>query len=269
MNVLETPEEKKSFAITSAIFVIIALICVFFGLTYMDPPPENGIAVNFGTSDNGRGDVEPAETQAAAAQPVSQPVEAQEDLATQDDDSPVVAPKKEKVKPVKTPAKTTPTKTTPTKEVKEEVKQTVNSAASNMIKGKGKTPSSGEGDGDSDGNKGQLNGTMYGNSYYGSGNGSGTGSGNGTKWGLKGRSLAGNDKIIQKCDEAGRIIIQVTVNKEGRVINAQYSAKGSNSTSQCLIQPAIATAKTFKWNQAADAPDSQIGFVEINFSVGE
>ena len=35
------------------------------------------------------------------------------------------------------------------------------------------------------------------------------------------------------------------------------------------IQPAIATAKTFKWNQAPDAPDSQIGFVEINFSVGE
>ena len=269
MNVLETPEEKKSFAITSAIFVIIALICIFFGLTYLDPPPENGIAVNFGTSDNGRGDVEPAETQAAAAQPVSQPVTAQEDLLTQDNDSEIVAPKKEKVKPVKTPTKTTPTKTTPTKEVKEEVKQTVNSAASNMIKGKGKTPSSGEGDGDSDGNKGQLNGTMYGNSYYGTGNGSGTGSGNGTKWGLKGRNLAGNDKIMQQCNESGRIIIQVTVNKQGRVTSAQYSAKGSNSTSQCLIQPAIATAKTFKWNQAADAPDEQIGFVEINFSVGE
>ena len=112
MNVLETPEEKKSFAITSVIFVIIALICLFFGLTYMDPPPENGIAVNFGTSDVGQGEVQPTEpVQAAAPQPTSQPVESQQDLATQDDDSPVVAPKKEKAKP--TP-KTTPTETTPT-----------------------------------------------------------------------------------------------------------------------------------------------------------
>lgn len=267
MNFIETPEEKKSFAITSGIFVIIALICIFFGLTYMDPPPENGIAVNFGTSDNGRGDVEPAETQAAAAQPVSKPVDAQEDLSTQDDDSPVVAPKKEKVKPITNPTKTTPTNTKPTTQPQQETKPTVNSAAANMVKGKGKNPSSGEGDGDADGNKGQLNGTMYGNSYWGSG--SGTGSGNGTKWGLKGRSLAGNDKVVQQCNEEGTIVIQVTVNKQGRVVSAQYSAKGSNSTSQCLIQPAIATAKTFKWNQALDAPDNQIGFVEINFRVGE
>jgi hypothetical protein len=267
MNVLETPEEKKSFAITSAIFVIIALICVFFGLTYLDPPPENGIAVNFGTSDNGKGDIEPAETQAAAPQPVSQPVTTQEDLLTQDNDSEIVAPKKEKVKPVKTSTEAPLKETKTTTETKETTKPTVNSAASNMIKGKGKTPSSGEGDGDADGNKGQVNGTLYGNSYYGTG--SGTGSGNGTKWGLKGRNLAGNDKILQQCNESGRIIIQVTVNKQGRVVDAQYSAKGSNSSSQCLIKPAIATAKTFRWNQAADAPDQQIGFVEINFSVGE
>lgn len=267
MNVLDTPEEKKSFAITSAIFVIIALICIFFGLTYMDPPPENGIAVNFGTSDNGRGDVEPAETQAAAQQPVSKPVESQDDLSTQEDDSPVVAPKKEKVKPNTTPTKTPPTKTNTKTETKEATKPTLNNAAANMIKGKGTKPSSGEGDGDADGNKGQISGTMYGNSYWG--NGTGTGSGSGTKWGLKGRNLAGNDKVVQQCNESGRIVIQVTVNKQGRVVDAQYSAKGSNSTSQCLIQPAIATAKTFKWNQAPDAPDSQIGFVEINFSVGE
>jgi len=87
--------------------------------------------------------------------------------------------------------------------------------------------------------------------------------------GLAGRSLAGNDKVIQQCNEEGTIVVQVTVNKQGRVIDAQYSAKGSNSTSQCLIKPAIATAKTFKWNQAPDAPDTQIGFVEINFRVGE
>ena len=33
-------------------------------------------------------------------------------------------------------------------------------------------------------------------------------------------------KIVQKCNEAGTIVVQVTVNKQGRVIDAQYSAKG-------------------------------------------
>ncbi|HBK84157.1 MAG TPA: energy transducer TonB [Flavobacterium sp.] len=267
MSILKTPEEQKSFLITSAIFVIIALLCMFLGLTYMDPPPENGIAVNFGTSNNGRGEVEPQETQTPTVQSASKPQETQENLATQNDESPITAPKKDVTKTDKTPIKTIETNTNPSKIAQEQVKQTINSAASNMIKGKGKSPSSGEGDGNKDGNKGQLNGSMYGNSYYG--NGSGTGSGSGTKWGLKGRSLAGNDKIVQKCNESGRIVIQVTVNKQGVVTAAQYTPNGSNSTSQCLIQPAIATAKTFRWNPAEDAPESQIGFVEINFSVGE
>ena len=53
MKFLETPEEKKSFTVTSVIFVILFLLFTIFGLTYMDPPPENGIAVNFGTTDTG------------------------------------------------------------------------------------------------------------------------------------------------------------------------------------------------------------------------
>jgi len=267
MNVLETPEEKKSFAITSAIFVIIALICIFFGLTYMDPPPENGIAVNFGTSDVGQGEIQPTEpVQASAPQTPSKPLESQENLSTQDDDSPVVAPKKEKVKP--TP-KTTPTETKPTTNTKPvEPTKPTNSVLDGMIKGKDKgTTTGGHGNDGEPGDKGNINGDLYANSFWG--NGKGTGSGNGTKWGLAGRSLSGNDKVVQQCNEEGTIVVQVTVNKQGRVISAQYSAKGSNSTSQCLIQPAIATAKTFKWNQAPDAPDTQIGFVEINFRVGE
>ncbi len=59
MKFLETPEEKKSFTITSVIFVILFLLFAIFGLTYMDPPPENGIAVNFGTSETGSGEIQP------------------------------------------------------------------------------------------------------------------------------------------------------------------------------------------------------------------
>ena len=33
----------------------------YFGMTYLDPPEEFGIAVNFGTSDVGMGDIQPTE----------------------------------------------------------------------------------------------------------------------------------------------------------------------------------------------------------------
>ena len=38
------------------------LVLIFFvGMTYLDPPEEYGIAVNFGTSDVGMGDIQPSE----------------------------------------------------------------------------------------------------------------------------------------------------------------------------------------------------------------
>ncbi|WP_438965927.1 energy transducer TonB [Flavobacterium sp.] len=266
MNLIETPEERKSFAITSGIFVIILLLCVFFGLTYMDPPPENGIAVNFGTSDVGKGDVEPAEAQQTAGQPTpSEPEVSKDNLQTQDDDSPVVAPEKIK-KVTKTPPKDTKTTKPVTEPVKAETPK-LNTAASNMIKGKGKTPSSGEGQGGGDGNQGQINGTIYGNSYWG--DGSGTGVGNGIKAGLKGRSVKGNSKVLQECNEEGTIVVKITVNRNGQVIGTEYSASGSTSASSCLKKAAFETAKTFKWSAAPDASDKQIGFIEVKFSLGE
>src|SRR5690606_32874364 len=101
MQFLETPEEKKSFAITSGIFAILLLIVLFFGLTYMDPPPENGIAVNFGTSDVGQGEIQPTEPiKSTPHQPVQPETSQNEDILSQDDESPVVVPpKKETIKP--------------------------------------------------------------------------------------------------------------------------------------------------------------------------
>ncbi len=58
---LETKEEKKSFTITVVIHVVIVLLLFLFGLKYFDPPIEQGIAVNFGTTDFGSGDVQPLE----------------------------------------------------------------------------------------------------------------------------------------------------------------------------------------------------------------
>ena len=111
MKFLETSEEKKSFTITAVIFVILFLLFTIFGLTYMDPPPENGIAVNFGTSETGSGEIQPTEpVQMSPDQAQSEPVPAEEDdVLTQDEEAPITLPKKEKTKPVTKPAETKPT----------------------------------------------------------------------------------------------------------------------------------------------------------------
>jgi hypothetical protein len=49
MKYLETEEEKKSFAITSVIFDSICSV-LLLRINFFPPPPENGIAINFGTT---------------------------------------------------------------------------------------------------------------------------------------------------------------------------------------------------------------------------
>ena len=269
MKFLESPEEKKSFAITSAIFVILLLMCLFLGLTYMDPPPENGIAINFGTSDVGQGEIQPTEAIQSAPQPtVSEPVPSQEDeVLTQDEDAPVVVEtKKETKKPVEKP------KETPKPKVVETPKpsQQTNNALSSILNGPKSdgTAQGGHGDDGLAGDKGDPNGSIYSNSFYGNGSGNGTGSGSGTGWGLAGRKLAGNTKKQQDCNEEGKVVVKIWVNRNGSVIKAERS-QGTTNTNPCLVNPALETAKSFKWQADADAPETQIGFVVINFKLGE
>ena len=53
MKYFKTEEEKKSLAITTVLFVIMFILFFYLGLTSLDPPPENGIAINFGTTEFG------------------------------------------------------------------------------------------------------------------------------------------------------------------------------------------------------------------------
>ena len=264
MKFLETPEEKKSFGITTALFVVMLLLFTFLGLTYMDPPPENGIAVNFGNSDTGSGDVQPIEPPKASEEiPQSQPEASQEQILTQDADAPITATKTEKPKK--------DTKPTPETKPVETPKKTVNSALDrikNAKKAEGDGQTSHGDDADGTGDKGNPNGSLYANSFYGSGTGDGTGTGKGTGWGLAGRKLAGNSKKVQDCNESGKVVVKIWVNNQGNVIRAER-AQGTTNTNPCLVNPALETAKTFKWQADPNAPDTQIGFVVVNFQLGE
>ena len=68
MAPFDTTHKRKSALITSVIAVLILLLMFVFGLTYLDPPEEFGIAVNFGTTDYGSGNQQPTEALKPAAQ---------------------------------------------------------------------------------------------------------------------------------------------------------------------------------------------------------
>ncbi len=259
--ILETKYEKRSFGITLVVFVVL-FIGFYFYILKDDPKiPEifegGQIAINFGTSDVGMGDIQPLEqVQTAPETSVKEVVEAPtKNLVTQTNvKAPVV-----KTSEVKSATSVT---TSP--------KKPNNSALNSIIKGPKQdgTSQSGHGDDNEGGDKGNPNGSLYANSFYGNGSGDGIGTGKGTGWGLAGRKLSGNSKRVQDCNESGKVVVKIWVNRQGNVIKAERS-QGTTNTNPCLVNPALETAKTFKWQPDANAPETQIGFVVVNFQVGE
>ncbi|MNF24661.1 Gram-negative bacterial tonB protein [compost metagenome] len=266
MKYLETKEEKKSFAITSIIFVILFVLFFYLGLTSLDPPPENGIAINFGTTEFGSGNIQPTEAiqSAPKTSAAKQATATDENVLSQDIEEAVVMKKTKKTQPTKETAKEEEVKPKP-KENPQPSKSTSDALSSliNGPKSDGKAKG-GEGNDKEAGDKGSLNGNPYSNSYYGSGSGTGDGRG----WGLNGRQIMSRGKEMQKCNEFGTVVVQITVNRNGNVIGAKYT-KGTTNTNPCLVEPALATARKYKWQPDPKAPETQIGFITVNFKLGE
>src|ERR1035437_8818710 len=108
---------------------------------------------------------------------------------------------------------------------------TINSRAKNAFGG-GKTDngsqSQGQGVTYGPGNQGSLGGTP-GAKQYGLGDGSGNGTGNGTSFSLEGRSSLKLPPPIFPGNEGGTVVVEVTVNKFGKVTEARPGAKGTNT----------------------------------------
>ena len=234
-------------------------------MTSLDPPPENGIAINFGTTDFGSGNIQPTEAiqSAPKATAAKEAAASNDDVLSQDIEEAVVIKEAKKIQPTKQTAKEE-VKPKP-KEIPKPSKSTSDALSSliNGPKSDGKAQG-GEGNDNIAGDKGSPNGNPYANSYYGSGSGSGNGSG----WGLNGRSISSRGKEVQKCNEFGTVVVQITVNRNGNVIAAKYT-KGTTNTNPCLVEPALATARKYKWQPDSKAPETQVGFITVNFKISE
>ncbi|WP_019668077.1 energy transducer TonB [Eudoraea adriatica] len=299
MSFLDTEHKKKSFTLTTILLSVLLLLLFYVGLTYMDPPIENGITVNFGTMEFGMGEEQPIKKiKSQPAEPVQEPEEevveekaaaqpeevAEEDVTekatekvlTQEDEESIKIRQQEaarreaeeaarkaqaKAEQLAREQKAAEEKAQREKEAK---KKKLDELMGGLNKSDGEVQGS-EGDDNRAGDKGQPEGDPYATSYYGSpGSGSGTGG-----YGLSGRSLVSKGKVQQECNEEGRVVVKITVDRNGKVIDATAGVKGTTNNHPCLLDPARKTAFLHKWNLDSKAPSQQIGFVVVNFKLGE
>lgn len=250
----------------------------------MDPPEEYGVAVNFGNSDFGKGNVQPLKPVKSEPREIeelpkpdvskSEPEpaktsEVKEEVLTQDN-AEEIAIKKQKEAEARAKAieeakaKAEADRIAKEKREQEEKRRKLDALIGGVSKSDG-TETGSQGNDNKAGDKGQLDGNPYAPSYFG---GQGTGSG-GVGYGLNGRGKASFKRLKQDCNESGMVIVKIVVNQSGNVVEATPGVRGTTNTAQCLLEPAKKIALSHKWPSDSKAPTRQIGFVSVNFKLSQ
>lgn len=287
MKFFKTKHEKDSAKLTMLMIIVLVLMLFIMGPEYLDPPPEYGVAVNFGTTNFGKGNVQPKKPIKSKPVNLNKPSEPEvvqpetpkesskinEDVLTQENEE-ALAIKKQKAAEAEAKAKAKAIADAKVKAEAERIakkrkeeaekKRKLDALIGGVSKSEG-TESGGEGNDSKAGDKGQLDGNPYAPSYFG---GKGTGSG-GVGYGLNGRGGASFKKLRQDCNESGLVIVRIVVNRNGNVIEATPGVKGTTNTAQCLLEPAKKIALSHKWPSEGKAPTRQIGFVSVNFKISQ
>ena len=273
MALLETKHKRKSAAITVIILLLLLFVIFNYGMQYLDPPEEYGLAINFGDANVGSGEsVEKTKktvtpTAVKKQEVVKEVVEEEvketpketlkEETITDNSlkDAPVLEKPKEVIKPVKKEIKKEIPKPKPSKETTDALNSLLNGNASD---GNPK----GEGDDEKEGVKGDVKGDPNANTYYGNTGGSSEGNYN-----LKGRKALSKPIEQPECQEEGTVVVSITVDKNGKVITATAGVKGSTNTASCLLKPANEAALKTTWNADNNAPSIQTGTIIYKFTL--
>ena len=274
MSVLDTKHKRKSALITACILALLIFGIFNYGMRYLDPPEEYGLAINFGSSEVGSG--APIEKVNKVSEPTIveeqeevkevQKEVVKEEIITSDTSKevPVVEKDKEiKREPSKKVEKEIikkeipKPKPKPSKETQDALNNLLNGNASN---GKPK----GEGDDEEAGIKGKKNGDASATKYYGN-----TGSGSGGNYNLAGRKALSKPKEQPDCEEEGTVVVQIQVDRNGKVVFAKAGVQGTTNSSPCLLKPAKQAALKTKWSVSNKAPANQVGTIIYKFSLSK
>ena len=307
MSFLDTKHKRKSATITSVIAILVLFLIFTFGMTYFDPPKEYGIAVNFGTSDFGSGNVQPTEALKPAEQiteteiaeeetivekeVVEEQIETTpttndeaEDVLTQNNEEAIAIKKqeeakrkneadriaKEKRKEEERKAEIERKKIAEQKRIEKErqEKEAKRKKVDALMGGIGNTDGKATG-GEGDDNKAGDKGKITGDPNASGYYGNG-GGGSGGNYRLGNRKALSKPKPIDDCiNQFGIVIVEIQVDQKGKVIAAQPGKKGTTNSAPCLLRRAKEAALKTTFTADSNASAKQIGIIIYNFSLSK
>lgn len=293
-------EKKKGFVGTVIIHSGAIIILLIVGLSIPPiPPEEEGIIVNFGTDMTGMGFIEPSASSAmeeVAPLPASPPPQAADDVALTEEE-PLLTQNNEEAPEVK--------KVDPDAEKKrlerleaekrrreeleaerirkeqEEIERQRIAAEQARIEAERKrqedimdrtrnalanaknagTNSTSEGVAGGEGNQGSPTGSVESQNR-----GEGRGTGNaGISYSLAGRGVQKLPLPRYDYQGGGRVVVEVSVDRSGKVTKAVPGIKGSNTLVDYLLRVAKEAALEARFEPKDDAPEIQTGTITYNF----
>ena len=240
--------------IVTVISILLLLLLIFTGLTVPDPPIESGIPISFGTDLQGDGDVQPeevsvTETEVTPEETVESnptPVETEE-VMTQDAEETIVVPD----------------------ETSNEEQEIVDPDPEPVLNPKAIYPgkSSNNSSNDSQGNTGEPGDQ---GSPDGADKQNYTGSNiPGDKFNLSGRKMVAPPSSSYDSPETGKVVVNIWVDRSGKVTRATPGAKGSTTTSSYLYKLSKAEALKTKFSANSKAPEEQKGTMVFEYKSGQ
>lgn len=257
MKYLNTKHKRKSAGLTMLILALLLVGIFSFGMTYLNPPVEYGVAINFGNSEVGSGapvkEVKQENTTAMPEEiPEASPRETaenttEEEMLTNDLETevPSIAKPKEEKEVIESPEK----EIEPVKQPEPKPSQATKNALQSLMQGANSNEATtGEGDDIKQGLKGNKEGDINTSNYYGN-----TRSGSDGNYNLAGRKALSKPKPKDDCQEEGKVVVSIVVDKNGKVIKAEPGGKGSTNTAPCLVKAAKEAALNTTWNAVPNA----------------
>lgn len=302
---MDTRKKGKYYGIIGTLIANVTIIFLLLLVGFSVPPQEEegGVPVLLGVenamADNGNSglvdvDIMPQIKESAPTEPSSRPdIPSEEELITQSDEETIVVkevkkteqpkkekPKKEELKAKEPKKETTPVKETPKKPEKtqEEIaaeakrvaaekaererKEAADKAAKRVSNAFGKGADMKQGSGGTGTNAG-IEGNPTGNSDKGAPNGTG-GFG---EFNLQGRSLGagGLPRPSGNFQDEGKVVVEITVNPSGSVIDAQIDRR-SNTMNPQLRKAALEAARKARFN-AVNSVNNQVGTITYTFKL--